>query len=235
MLLREIWDCLEADVFPLESTDRLFNQYRNRHPDLDLPDAPRIRRINLRTYFEAYVEPPPVFLLAEAPGPWGCRFSGVPITSEAQLLDADFPIHGARTSTAEAPHTEYSANIHWRMLAPYFPHFLTWNTVPFHPHRTTDPLSIRTPTNREIDRFAPVIDVFLRAVEPRFVVAVGRKAERALNHLGVDSIYVRHPSQGGAGRFREGMAAVLEAAGVRTAGAGDGKQGTGDGRKNWGR
>lgn len=226
MLLDPVWNVLTRDVFPMETGGRLFNQYRDRHLELDRPNAPEIRRENLRSYLSAYVQPPPVFLLAEAPGPWGCRFSGVPITSEEQLLRPDFPIHGRQSSTAEKPHTEYSANIHWGMLVPYFPHFLTWNTVPFHPHRE-DPLSIRTPTHREIDRFAFVVDAFLQTIEPAFVVAVGRKAERALNHLEVDSIYVRHPSQGGAGRFREGMTEVLEAAGMARR-AGDRGRGTGE-------
>lgn len=212
MLLNNVWDALTNDVFPAESTERLFNQYRDRHPELDRPDAPEIRRENLRAYLSAYTERPRVFLLAEAPGPWGCRFSGVPITSEAQLLDDGFPVHGRQSSTSAEPHTEYSANIHWGALASYFPHFLTWNTVPFHPHKA-DPLSIRTPTNREIDRFGPVVDVFLNELQPDFVVAVGRKAERALNHLGCANIYVRHPSQGGAGKFREGMAGIFREAG----------------------
>ncbi len=224
MLLNKVWETLKADVFPAESTDRLFNQYRDRHPELDRANAPGIRRQNLRTYLSAFTELPPVFLLAEAPGPWGCRFSGVPITSEAQLLDADFPVDGEQSSTADRPHNEYSANIHWGVLAPYFPHFLTWNTVPFHPFKD-DPLSIRTPTNREIDLFGHVVAVFLEEIRPVFVVAVGRKAERALNHLGCDNIYVRHPSQGGAGKFRDGVLGVLVAAGIRGEGEGEGEGG----------
>lgn len=214
MLLNEIWECLTDVVFPAESTERLFNQYRDHHAEFDRPDAAAIRRENLRLFLSAYVDRPRIFLLAEAPGPWGCRFSGVPITSEAQLLDADFPIHGRQSSAAEKPYGEYSANIHWGVLAPYFPRFMTWNTVPFHPHRD-DPLSIRTPTNREIDRYAHVIGVFLRVIEPQCVVAVGRKAERALTRLGVDNIYVRHPSQGGAGLFRAGIVEVMEGEGGR--------------------
>lgn len=213
MLLKKVWETLNEEVFPVESTHRLFNQYRDQNEELDLPNAPEIRRRNLKAYLSAYRERPRVFLLAEAPGPWGCRFSGVPITSEAQLLDPDFPVHGQRSSSSGDPHTEYSANIHWGVLASYFPHFLTWNTVPFHPHKD-DPLSIRTPTNREIDRFGSVTDSFLKTIEPKYVVAVGRKAERTLQRLGVESIYVRHPSQGGANLFRTGIRDVLAKAGV---------------------
>ncbi len=212
MLLDDVWEVLETLVFERPSTDRLFNIYGDRHAELDLAEAPAIRRSNLRTYLAAYDEMPEVFLLAEAPGPWGCRFSGVPITSEAQLLDGDFPVHGRRSSTAAEPYAEYSARIHWRALAPYYPDFLTWNAVPFHPHEKDEPLSIRTPTAGEIDAFEDVLDGFLTVIQPDHVVAVGRKAERALKRLDVDNTYVRHPSQGGAKLFTAGVLKILEQA-----------------------
>src|SRR5690606_27931819 len=112
-----------------------FNPYRDYDARFDLPEAPARRRQNLRNYLAAYEQRPPVFLLAEAPGPWGCRFSGVPLVSEAQLADAQFPLAGQPTSQQEMPHHEYSAKIYWRVLQPYFPHFFTWNTMPFHPHQ----------------------------------------------------------------------------------------------------
>lgn len=214
MLLEDVWKVLDEKVFPLASTGRLFNLYNDRHPELDLPDAPAIRRANLRSYLNAYREMPRVFLVAEAPGPWGCRFTGVPITCEAQLLDAAFPVHGVRSSTAGRPHREYSAGIHWRVLAPYFPAFLTWNTVPFHPHRRGEPLSIRTPTAGEIDAFESVLEGFLRVIQPDYVAAVGRKAQRALDRLDVANTYVRHPSQGGARIFEEQVIELLKAAGI---------------------
>ncbi|MEX1056043.1 MAG: uracil-DNA glycosylase, partial [Rhodothermales bacterium] len=202
-LFEQVWGILQENVFNVPSTDRLFNLYRDRDDELDLPDAPAIRKNNLRAFLASYAAAPPLFLLAEAPGPWGCRFSGVPITSEEQLLDPHFPIHGSQSSSASKPHSEYSANIHWRILRPYFPHFITWNAVPFHP-RSAHPLSIRTPTGREVDAYADIVRAFLDAVRPERVIAIGRKAERALNHLGAASIYVRHPSQGGSRLFEQG-------------------------------
>ena len=68
---------------------------------------------------------PPVFLLAEAPGPWGCRFSGVPLVSEAQLVDAAFPLNGEPRGRNETPYHEYGARIYWRVLQPFFPLFFT--------------------------------------------------------------------------------------------------------------
>jgi uracil-DNA glycosylase len=214
MHVKNVWRLFEDAVFPAPSTDGLFNPYRDRHEAFDLPDAPAIRRANLRSYLGCYAAPPPAFLLAEAPGPWGCRFSGVPLVSEAQLVDDAFPIDGQPSSTREAPHAEYSAGIYWRVLQPYFPQFFTWNSVPYHPHRPGEPLSIRNPSNREVAAYADVLTALLRLLQPRLVLAVGRKAEHALRKAGAEGIYVRHPSQGGARHFEAGVRAAFEAAGL---------------------
>ncbi|MFQ5571365.1 MAG: hypothetical protein ACE5G0_16940, partial [Rhodothermales bacterium] len=131
MLLDDAWCLFQEKIFPTPSTDMLFNPYRDRHEAFDLPDAVAIRRDNVRRYLARYEARPPLFLLAEAPGPWGCRFSGVPLVSEAQLVDEAFPLDGRPSSRKETPHSEYSASIYWRVLGPYFPHFFTWNSVPY--------------------------------------------------------------------------------------------------------
>lgn len=210
MLLDAAWRLFEAELFPVPSTDDLFNPYRDRHDDLDLPDAPALRRANLRAYLAAYEAQPDVLLLAEAPGPWGCRFSGVPLVAEAQLADDAFPLSGRPTSLEAEPHREYSASIYWRVLEPYFPRFFTWNTVPFHPHRPGEPLTIRTPRAREVRAWTGLLGGLLEIVRPRVVLAVGRKAEGALTRLGVEATYVRHPSQGGARLFEAGVRAAME-------------------------
>lgn len=209
MLLADVFALFERHLFPTPSTDILFNPYRDRHHALDLPDAPVIRQQNLQRYLASYVQRPSVLILAEAPGPWGCRFSGVPLVSEAQLADPRFPIDGQPTSTVDTPHHEYSARIYWRVLRPFFPHFFTWNTVPFHPHQPGEPLTIRTPRIGEIRDSLIVLEGLLDLLRPQCVLAIGRKAEGALGMLGVDCTYVRHPSQGGAKLFAEGVEAAL--------------------------
>lgn len=204
-----MWEVLDREVFGRPSTPRAFNQYRDRNEDLDVPDAAAVRRANFWNYLSCYEELPPVFILAEAPGPWGCRFSGVPIVSESQLLNPSFPILGNRTSKREKPTEEYSANIYWRVLQPFFPHFFTWNSFPYHPHTEVDPLSIRTPGLREIAEFDGVLKVMLEVLKPKRVVAVGRRAEYALSRVGQPTFYVRHPSQGGARKFEESILTVV--------------------------
>lgn len=212
MIFTNTWLILQKKIFPTPSSDVLFNLYRDVNPDCDRPDAAELRRNNLRTYMATYEKPPPVFMLAEAPGPWGHRFSGVPLVSEAQLEDPDFPLEGTRTSLADVPHSEYSAGIYWRVMGQHWPHFFTWNAVLYHPHYAGRPMSIRTPSVREVSASRCVLQTLLGELEPKCVVAVGRKAERALLDIGVEATYVRHPSQGGAKLFASGVSELFSQA-----------------------
>ena len=206
-----LWHRFEADLFDVPSTDRLFNPYRDAHPKHDGPEAAARRRDNLRAALDATPRRPEMLVVAEAPGPWGCRFSGVPFTNERQLLDPDFPIDGVPTSARYAasgePVTEYSGSIYWKAMLPHWGRFWTWNTVPLHPHRPGEPLTIRTPGVREARSWHGLLRGVVDAIAPEAVVAVGRKAEAALEAVGAEAVYVRHPSQGGATAFREGIAA----------------------------
>ncbi len=210
MLLEKAWKLFENKIFPVASDAQSFNPYRDFDARFDIPGAPAHRRQNLRHYLSAYQKRPPVFLLAEAPGPWGCRFSGVPLVSEAQLVDADFPLSGQPTSLEPTPHHEYSANIYWRVLGPYFPHFFTWNTVPFHPHRQDEPLTIRTPRVAEVKAWTELLAELLSILQPTHCLAIGRKAESAYGRIGVECTYIRHPSQGGAKLFEAGVLEVIQ-------------------------
>ncbi len=209
MPLKSLQTILEQHVFDAPSSPTLFNPYRDRVDSLDLPDAPHIRRCNLIEYVASYAQKPRVLLLAEAPGPRGCRFSGVPFTSEAQLEDPAFPLHGRPSSLAETPYTEYSGSIFWRVARPYWPAFFVWNTVPLHPHKAGAPLSVRNPTRREVQAWGSLLSAMLGVLRPTLTLAVGRKAEYALQRLGHEATYIRHPSQGGARAFENGMSAAF--------------------------
>lgn len=217
MHLQPVYDLLQQNLFDVASSESLFNLYRDRVDHLDVDDAASIRQENLRAYLAAYDDEPPLFLLAEAPGPWGCRFSGVPITAEAQLVDPDFPIDGAPSSREQEPHTEYSAGIFWRVLQPVFPHFFVWNSVPLHPHDPGEPLSIRNPRRSEVRTWERLTSELLDLLQPERIVGIGRKAERAVKDIGVDVTYVRHPSQGGATKFTHGIADIVDELGLPAA------------------
>ena len=203
--LGKIESIIARSVFSVESLEDQFNLYKDCNTDVDLPSAPKIRRKNLRNYLKSFADVPESLVVAEAPGPWGCRFSGVPITSEEQLCKGMLPFVGQQSSNFKNPKKEYSASIFWRTLAPVASEFFVWNTFPLHPHKPQLPLTIRAPKKTEVEDFLPVLDKIHSVLAPRRVIAVGRTAERALALLKIDAIYVRHPSQGGAKIFADQM------------------------------
>lgn len=207
-LFRRLWPVLTAHLLDVPSGDRLFNPYALDPDPLAVPGAGQIRRDNLARYLDAFPDVPPLFVMAEAPGPWGARFSGVPLTAEAQLVDPDFWLVGQPTSPGD-PHREYSGRIYHRVIAGHERRVFTWNAVPFHPHRPGEPLTIRTPTRREVRACVPLVAAVVEAIGPERCVAIGRVAEWALAEAGAESTYVRHPSQGGAKLFEAGMREVL--------------------------
>lgn len=210
MLLKPIWTLFSQSLFAIPSTSQLFNPYYPQDDsDHDLPHAHQIRRDNLRNYLESFRQRPPILIIGEAPGWRGCRFSGVPFTSESQLLSRQLPFKGHRSSHDGTPLAESSATIFWRLMAAHHPRFLVWNCLPFHPHQLGQTLSNRTPTRAEIRQHAPFLAQLLSILNPDHVVALGRSAEHALRQLSIHALYVRHPSHGGAQAFRSGIEQIL--------------------------
>ncbi|MEM0962559.1 MAG: uracil-DNA glycosylase [Bacteroidota bacterium] len=213
---RQLAALYREQLYDVPSGERQFNPYLDTD-ERDGPDAPATRRANLEAALDAVADAAPggrpdVLVVAEAPGPWGCHFSGIPFTNERQLLDPEFPVHGRPTSARFAqtgePHRETSGGIYWGSMLPHWGRFWTWNAVPFHPHKAGEPLTIRTPGVREVRQWHGLLAMTVDVLRPRACVAVGRKAEGALDAIGAEPTYVRHPSQGGATLFREGIAAV---------------------------
>lgn len=219
MPLNDIWDLFQKRVFPIQSTEILFNQYKDSDPIVDLPNASNIRKQNLKNYLESFPERPYILVVGEAAGPWGCRFSGVPFTGEKQLCMHALPFQGHRSSKEKPlletkkmpPYTSQSAETFWRVMKPYHPEFFVWDCVPFHPHDPDKILSIRSPKLEEVGFYSELLKEIIEIIKikPRHIVAVGRKAELGLRLIGVRPIYVRHPSCGGAREFRTRLAREL--------------------------
>jgi hypothetical protein len=208
-MLSRLWAFFSRRVFVVPSRQGLFNQYRDDVPGLDVPGGHLIRRQNLRSYLGGLELPPRALVVGEAAGPWGCRFSGVPFSSERQLRDEALPFRGRPSSLLEPPALERSATVFWSVMRPHYRHFLLYNAVPLHPHRPGEPLSIRRPSQREVREFVPLLEELLELLAPPLVVAVGRVAQEALQEAGAGPVYVRHPSQAGARAFRDGMSKLF--------------------------
>jgi hypothetical protein len=211
--LDPFWSFLEKTVFTtpsvFEGNKPLFNPYRDTNPDFDLPQAAAIRRANLFSFLGSLPEKPPVLLVGEAPGWHGCRFSGIPFTSEAQLSSGSLPFQGRLSSHIGAPHAEASATIFWQALTAHHPKFFVWSSVPFHPYRPGQPLSNRTPSRQELQSFLPVLAEMLRLLDPVLILAIGRQAQQALSWLDIPAAAVRHPSHGGSVAFKGGIEEAL--------------------------
>lgn len=159
---------------------RTFNQY-----EADPGCADRLRRYLASRWSAGLV------LVGEAAGYRGARLSGVAFTSPAQL---------GIGSTKEA-----SSTIVHRALCDLGveERVLLWNIVPTHPHLPGQPATNRPPTAGEIRSGMEFLDHVLPG---RRVLAVGQVAHKA---LGRSSLWIRHPSHGGATLFEHGLAQVV--------------------------
>lgn len=204
-----IWSTLEQRLFDLPSRPEAFNFYKDTHPELDVPGAAEIRRANLKAYLEAVSSPPTTFVVAPSYGWRSTRFTGVPFTSQLQLMRPDFPLSGRPTSKGTHLIEEKTGKHLWTALLPHFPEIFLWAAFPLQPHRKGEPTTNRTPTLNEIEDFLPILEEILDALDPRQVLAVGRSAEWTLRQLGVEFTSLKNPSTGGLRAFQRGVGEVF--------------------------
>lgn len=212
MSLNSLLNWLEAEIFSLPSTDGkrpLFNFYRDTNPAIECSDAAWVRRENLVRRIESFPKTPEYLVIAEAPGWRGARFSGVPLISEAMLVDGILGFSGSPTFGSNRPLNEASASIFWKLLHPARERIFTWNCIPLHPHQPGIPLSNRSPSLKEIHAAVPHLRALVDLLRPQQVIAVGRCAERALKIAGITAAGVRHPAHGGAAAFQAGIRAII--------------------------
>ncbi len=184
------------------------NQYA-----LQGPAGNAVRCANLRRALELALAAPPLLLIVgEAPGYNGARRTGVPFTSERLLIEGIDPpgLFGARRGFAlarddERIAAEQTATLVYRELRTLNVTAVGWNAFPFHPHRPGRPQSNRPPRAAELAQGRPFLQQMLVFFPQAQVVAMGNYAARALDRLAVPHTKVRHPAQGGARQFAEGM------------------------------
>ena len=198
------------------TNDELFNLWNDSLPSLEMENSARVRRENFRKYFSYWLENPPrLMLIGEAPGYAGSRFTGISFTSERIIHGGWLPDFMKRlklktTSKKTEGYSEQSATIIWRELIKVDCPIALFMTVPWHPHQRGKPLTNRKPRKDEISAGISILELFLGAFAKTQFVAVGKVAEHALKSLGVQVVYLRHPAQGGAKKFREGFEALVK-------------------------
>lgn len=203
----------------------VFNPWWQIDEENDIPQAPRIRREQLRAYLCDRLGKARLVIIGEALGYRGGHFSGIPMTSERLLLGRKTGIAPERILLGITPQrtskpqkcldgfSEPTATIVWSTLLRLelsAAEFVLWNAFPWH---SFDPrrgrLSNRTPTNSEQSAGIPVLKAFLDLFPCHEVVALGRIAAAQLKNLAVSARYVRHPASGGAKLFRHQVAKIV--------------------------
>ena len=76
---------------------------------------------------------------------------------------------------------------------------------PFHPHKQGEYESNRPPTKNELKIGQEYLKKLINIFNINNFIAVGRKAEVTLMDMNIIAPYVRHPSNGGAKNFKEGL------------------------------
>lgn len=158
---------------------------------------------------------PKFILIGEAPGYQGCRYSGIPFTSERLLLEGAIPRIGRltdRLSTRIRLFSEPSATIVWKTLNELgiSEHTILWNALQLHPFKPNQPWTNRTPTDFELALGEPALRLLVGAFPKAKLVAVGKKAGLLLDTMHIAPVAtVRHPANGGAIKFADGLKALV--------------------------
>lgn len=206
----------------------VFNPWRDVDAEHDHgTQGPEIRRRQLLHYLQERIGRADTLLCAEAIGYQGGHFSGIPMTSERLLLGGlrhknlypemvfqDLsPQRTSRPDLKPQGFTEPTATIVWGFLADHEidpRRIVLWNAFPWHPyHPDRGLLSNRTPTDAELTVGHQMLTQLLNRGQFKQTVAIGEKSALQLQQLGVAAVKVRHPANGGAGKFRNQMADLL--------------------------
>jgi uracil-DNA glycosylase len=204
-------DTIVGDLAALPAPPDAVNMYA-----ADGPPGNAVRRRNLALALGLALERrPDLLLVGEAPGYNGARRTGVPFTSERLLLDGLGPLgqFGAEQGFARATDdgrtsAEQTATLVYRELSALGLFAAGWNAYPLHPHRPGDDQSNRPPRAGEVALGRAFLGRFLALFPGVPVAAMGNVAAASLTALGVAHTKLRHPAQGGARLFAEGLRAL---------------------------
>ncbi len=206
----------------------MFNPWGETDPQHDGNAlGPDVRQQQLNLYLQERIGFADCLLCAEAIGYQGGHFSGIPMTSERLLLGGlkhkglipEMVFSGLSPQRTSRPDirpqgfTEPTATIVWGFMADQGidpRRVVLWNAFPWHPyHLERGLLSNRTPNDEELESGHRVLLRMLELGRFRQVIAIGEKSAQQLKTLGIAAVKVRHPANGGAGKFRTQMLEIL--------------------------
>lgn len=188
----------------VECTDTYTNLYHGESLESE------IRRHNLMLYLNKIKSlNSKVLLVGEAPGHRGCRLTGIPFTCEKIMVDLPFFNSEKYKFINKKDQLEFenSSNIVWTHIKKIKPNEfpLLWNIYPFHPHKSNDTRSNRTPNKQEIEIGFGYLNELIELFNIKKIISVGRKAESKIKDLALDKEFIFHPSYGRNLIFKEGI------------------------------
>lgn len=206
MTIDELIDGLAQSSLP-----NVFNPYQDLCPLHDKPNAPELRRKNLKAVLASVARSGVHALwVGRDLGYRGGRRTGIPLTDDLCLKDVAhrFGLPPLEQPTKSQPTAERTASVVWTLLSRVDRPVMFWNVFPFHPHPANDPLANRAHTARERREASVFLEAIITLTRPTCIVAIGRDAEAATSTVGVPVYPVRHPSFGGQRLFENGIAAL---------------------------
>ena len=189
----------------------VFNPYAERCSICDLADSVGIRRANLIAFMRAVerLDLTTIWLGRDL-GYRGGRRTGLALTDESHLSQFRLIYSNTRVrrATAGPDVSERTATEIWDQIVRLSPPPFLWNVFPFHPYETADPFSNRSHNALERNIGLEILRSLLEWLKPEKIVALGGDAHRAIQRLGYECAYVRHPSYGGKADFVRGIGDV---------------------------
>ncbi len=204
--------------------EAVFNPWGEVDAEHDIDaSGPAVRRRQLGQYLGERIGFADILLCAEAIGYQGGHFSGIPMTSErlllgglqhkgltAEMVFRDLtPQRTSRPDIKSQGFTEPTATVVWGFFAEQGidpRKVVLWNAFPWHPyHPAKGLLSNRTPKDYELQAGEQMLQRLLELGRFRKIIAIGEKSAQQLQSLAVAAVKVRHPANGGAGKFRAQM------------------------------
>ena len=186
------------------------DEYRHNfyRPSEEHPREARMKSKNLLLYLKRMQElDPKVLLVGEAPGYKGCKLTGIPFTSEYQILNEGFFKEEFEVLHPDNPECENSAKVIWDTVGKTRQFPLMWNIYPFHPS-SRDGRNGK-PNAKDIDMGKYILGKLLTMFNISAIYCVGRKSENALKNHRLYRGYVRHPSHGGSRECKERLKDIL--------------------------
>lgn len=187
--------------------DSVFNPYADVCKISDREDANEIRRNNLLSYLKAMDGNVESIWFGRDLGYRGGRRTGLALTDEDHLCEFSKLYKDVTVSQATngKPMSERTANIVWTMLGKVSKPPFLWNIFPFHPHEPDKSMSNRNHTAAERQQCKHLIVELIEWLRPKIIIAIGNDSYIALQKMGYDCSYVRHPSYGGQAKFVDGI------------------------------